>query len=145
MKKSKRLQPVLQLADRNKKMAEQALANARQQLAGEQQKMTQLDDYLAEYQDNLRQQQATGAQAVALLRGQEFMSRLQDARIQQQQQINLSEQMLAKATALWQATHARYKAMESLIERSIEQEQQAEDRRLQREIDELVQHQYSSR
>ncbi len=145
MKKSKRLQPVLQLADRNKKMAEQALANARQQLAGEQQKLVQLDDYLSEYQNNLRQQQASGAQVIALLRGQEFMTRLQDARLQQQQQINLSEQMLAKATALWRAANARYKAMESLIERSVQQEQQAEDKQLQREIDELVQHQYSSR
>ncbi len=139
MKKSKRLQPVLHLAEKNRKMAEQALGEAQQQLVAEEAKLKQLQDYLAEYQQSATLQQQQGVQAQGLIRLQHFMSRIQEAIDQQSQQIALSQQMLLQARQLWQAAHGRHQAMESLIDRSVTQELQEEDKHLQKTIDELVQ------
>ncbi|OMH30037.1 flagellar export protein FliJ [Motiliproteus sp. MSK22-1] len=139
MKKSKRLQPVLHLAERNKKQAETALGNAQQQLAAEEEKLEQLRNYLAEYQQNAKVQQQQGVQVDILIRLQQFMSRLQEAVEQQGQQVELSRQMLTHAKNLWTAAYGRYKAMDSLIERSRQTELIAEDKQLQKTIDELTQ------
>ena len=139
MKKSKRLQPVLHLAERNKKQAEQALGNALQQLAAEEAKLQQLQQYLIDYQQSAALQQQQGAQVDVLIRLQQFMSRLQVALEQQQQQVELSRQMLAQAKKLWQVAHGRHQAMGSLIDRSVQQERQAEEKQLQKTIDELTQ------
>ncbi len=139
MKKSKRLQPVLHLAERNKKMAETALGQAQQQLLTEQGKLQQLELYLDEYQAGARTQQGQGAQAQTLIRLQQFMSRLQLALAQQQQQVAQSQQMLEQAKKLWQAAYGRHQAMVSLIDRNVRLELQEEDKLLQQAIDELVQ------
>ena len=139
MKKSKRLQPVLHLAERNKKQAETALGNAQQQLAAEEEKLEQLRNYLAEYQESTKAQQKQGMQVDMLIRLQQFMSRLQVAVEQQGQQVELSRQMLAHAKNLWQAAYGRYKAMDSLIDKSRKMELVEEDKQLQKTIDELIQ------
>ena len=139
MKKSKRLQPVLHLAERNRKLAEQALGEAQQQLVAEEAKKQQLLDYLAEYQNTAKLQQQQGVQAKGLIRLQHFMSRLQQAIDQQTQQVALSQQMLLQARKLWQAAHGRHQAMGSLIDRTVSQELQEDEKRLQKTIDELVQ------
>ncbi len=139
MKKSKRLQPVLRLAERNKKLAEKALGEAQQRELAEQAKLQQLRDYLVEYQQNARAQQQQGVQVATLVRMQQFMSRLQVAIEQQAQQLALTRQMTEQAKKLWQTAHGRCQAMESLIDRSVSEELQAEEKQLQKAIDELTQ------
>ncbi len=138
-KKSKRLQPVLKMAVRNRQLAEQALARAQQQLLEEQGKLEQLFELVEGYEAQARAQQASGVQSTELIRMQQFLSKMQQAIEQQKQQVVISEQMMAHSTGLWQAAQGRFQAMSSLIERHQQVELQAEDKQLQREIDELVQ------
>lgn len=142
-KKSKRLAPVLKMAERNRQMAEQALARAQQQLLEEQGKLEQLYELVEGYENQSRLEQAGGVQTSGLIRMQQFLSKMQQAIDQQKEQVAISEQMMAHSTGLWQVAQGRYKAMSSLIERHQEVEYRAADKQVQREIDELVQNRFS--
>lgn len=139
MKKSKRLQPVQQLAERRRKNAEQQLGQAQQQLLAERQKLVQLQDYLGDYQKELLSTGQAGVTMEQLQRLQSFKQRLLDALAQQKQQIQFSEQLLEQAKQAWQVASGREQAMSSLISRTQNQEQQQDDKRLQKQIDELTQ------
>lgn len=144
VKKSKRLQPVLKLAERNRQMAEQALGQAQRQLSEELQKLEQLQNYQRDYEQQAREQQARGAQPGQLVRLQEFMSKMQGALQQQMEQVVISQQMMNQAKGLWQVAQGRYQAMDSLIDRHKVTEAQLEDKKLQQAIDELMQNRRSS-
>ncbi|WP_207062432.1 flagellar export protein FliJ [Motiliproteus sp. SC1-56] len=143
MKKSQRLQPVLQLAARKKQQAEQQLGQARQQLQAEQQKLIQLEAYREEYQQSILGLGRGGTQIEQLRRMQAFLARLSEAIDQQGQQIVMAEQVVAQATKAWQVAHGRHQAMDSLIERSRDAEQRQEDKQFQKTIDELSQNRRS--
>lgn len=138
MKKSRRLQPVRDLAERRKKMAEQQLGQAQQQLMAEQQKLVQLQNYLEEYQRDLLQTGRAGVTIEKLQRLQSFKQRLVGALDQQKKQLEFCEQTLAYAKQAWQLASGKEQAMVSLIQRTQQQEQQQQDKQLQRQIDELV-------
>ncbi|MFT5721069.1 MAG: flagellar FliJ protein [Motiliproteus sp.] len=138
MKKSRRLQPVQSLAEQRKKQAELQLGQAQQQLQAEQQKLLQLQNYLQEYQHDLLQTGQAGVTIEKLQRLQSFKQRLVDALEQQHQQIAFCEQTLTYTKQAWQLARGRERAMESLIQRSRQQEQQQEDKSLQRQMDELA-------
>lgn len=139
MRKSKRLLPVQRLAEQRRKTAETILGQAQQQLLAEQDKLEQLRVYLADYQRDLLSTGRAGVSMEQLQRLQSFKQRLVDALAQQQQQIEFSEQAVGRAKLAWQATRGREQAMDSLISRTRGQEQQQDDKRLQKQIDELTQ------
>ncbi|MEH6470184.1 MAG: flagellar export protein FliJ [Halopseudomonas sp.] len=138
MKKSKRLRPVQNLAERRKKQAEQQLGQAQQQLQAEQQKLVQLQEYLQDYQRDLLKTGQAGVSIEQLQRLQSFKQRLVGALDQQKQQIEFCEQTLAYTKQAWQVARGRERAMGSLIERTQQQELQQEDKQLQKQIDELA-------
>ncbi|MEH6826353.1 MAG: flagellar export protein FliJ [Motiliproteus sp.] len=138
MKKSRRLQPVQDLAERRKKQAELQLGQAQQQLLAEQQKLQQLQDYLQEYQRDLLQTGQAGVTMEKLQRLQAFKQRLVGALDQQKNQIAFCERTLAYAKQAWQLARGRERAMESLIQRTQQQEQQQQDKQLQKQMDELA-------
>lgn len=136
MKKSKRLQPVLHLAAQRKKQAEQLLGQAQQQLAAEQAKLQQLENYALEYAQDMNTQAGRGVTIDVLLRLQQFMSRLELAIEQQKQQLVICEQRIVQAKSQWQMLHGRHQAMDTLIERTRQDEATLDDKRLQKEVDE---------
>lgn len=139
MKRSKRLQPVQNLAEQRRKSAEQQLGLAQQQLLAEQNKLVQLQTYLDDYQQDLLKTGRAGVTMEQLQRLQAFKQRLLDALAQQQRQITFSEQILDQAKLVWQAARGREQAMGSLISRAQDQELQQEEKTLQKQIDELTQ------
>ena len=139
MKRSKRLQPVQNLAEQRRKNAEQQLGLAQQQLSAEQNKLVQLQTYLDDYQQDLLTTGRAGVTMEQLQRLQAFKQRLLDALAQQQRQIVFSEQLLGQAKSVWQAARGREQAMGSLIARTQNQEQQQEEKALQKQVDELTQ------
>ncbi len=145
MKKSRRLMPVQQLAERRKKAAEQQLGQARQQLSAERDKLIQLQSYLADYQRDLVVTGQAGVGIEQLQRLQSFKQRLFDAVAQQQRQIEFAEQVVEHSLRAWQISSGREQAMASLISRTRTQEQQLEDKQLQKQVDELAQSRYSRR
>tara|TARA_R110002167_G_scaffold741_5_gene3250 strand:+ start:1784 stop:2221 length:438 start_codon:yes stop_codon:yes gene_type:complete len=138
VKKSRRLQPVQDLAERRKKMAEQQLGQAQQQLMLEQQKLLQLQNYLEEYQRDLLQTGRAGVTIEKLQRLQAFKQRLVGALDQQQKQLEFCQQTLAYAKQKWQLARGKEQAMTSLIQRTRQQELQQQDKQLQKQIDELI-------
>ena len=145
MKKSKRLLPVQQLAERRRKNAEQVLGQAQQQLQAEQDKLVQLRTYLEDYQRDLVTTGKAGVTMEQLQRLQSFKQRLGDALGQQQRQIEFSAQAVDQAKLAWQATRGREQAMDSLISRIRGQEVKQEDKQLQKQIDELTQSRFNRR
>ena len=145
MKKSQRLRPVQHLAERRRQQAEQQLGQAQQQLVAEQQKLLQLEQYLDDYQQNLLATGQAGVGIEQLQRLQSFKHRLLDALAQQRKQIEFCEQLLEQAKQQWHAARGRERAMGSLIERTVDQELLEEDKRLQKQLDELAQSQAQRR
>jgi len=138
MKRSKRLGTVLQIAEQRKREAEQRLGMAQQTLVAERDKLVQLEAYLRDYQQSLISQGQKGVTIEVLCRMQSFKDRLLVAIDQQKQQILVAEFNLEQVKRTWQACHGRHRAVGALQERIVDQEQRAEDKQLQKLVDEMA-------
>ncbi|MDO6594746.1 flagellar export protein FliJ [Neptuniibacter sp. 1_MG-2023] len=138
-KRSKRLQLVLDLAERKKKQADQFLAASRQRVEQDKRTMGQLDQYLAEYHQNYLGVNAEGCTGAQLHAQQAFMQKIQDAK---DTQTNAMAQNLKELEAVeqhWKTSYARMKGMQKLTDKALETEMQAEEKALQKQIDERAQ------
>ncbi len=139
MRRSKRLQVVLALAQRKEEDALKAMQSAQNTLTQQNQKLQELVQYQQEYQQALREAYQNGATAASCSTYQHFLSQVGGA-IEQQQQITLlAEQQLMKSRQHWQTLHEKQRGMGDLIDRFREEEDKALDKREQKMIDELSQ------
>jgi len=135
MKRSKRLSPVLDIAAKATQAAltEVGLANAA--WLQEQQQLEDLHRYKGEYLAKFRggDTLTMSAQKVIELRG--FLNQLDHAIDAQQQQVLLRQRQLEQQRQLWKQTHTKEQAMQSLITRYEDEEQQLASKQEQRDND----------
>lgn len=141
MKRSVRMQPVRKLKQQEERQLAKKLAQAQQELQREQSQLAMLQQYQKEYFQGLtgsQQQARTGLiNASELEKYQVFLTRLEKA-IQNQHQVTvIREKAVEAARQAWAEANARLKALDNLIERMRFEEEQAEDKREQRLIDDL--------
>lgn len=139
MKRSKRLQVVLDLAERRRKQADQLLAEAQNRVQKHQQTLEQLDQYYTEYGNNFYTAGAQGVSVVQLQTHQAFMQKLRLAIQQQQQAKQIDEGQLERVKVHWQSAYGHYKAIESLVEKAQTEERLREEKQLQKALDERSQ------
>ncbi|MBA53304.1 MAG: flagellar export protein FliJ [Pseudomonadales bacterium] len=135
MKKSRRLQPVRQLKQQAEREEAKKLAHLQQELETAKQQRTELESYLAEYFQNIQQQQSRVTQAAQLGLYQAFISRLQLAIRRQGELIQQRQAAVKSQTKRWVEANARLKTMDQLIAKARQQEDLEESRREQKLMD----------
>ena len=133
--RSARLQPAVEQAQRREQDALQRLADQQRRMAHVQKQLDDLERYRKEYSLS-----AGGLTVSALLNRQQFVERIDQAIIQQGREVERQRRVLEAARLQWLQTHARERALGSVVERFRAQEHQSEQRQEQAEMDERSQY-----
>ena len=138
-KRSKRLQLVLDLAEKKKKQADQFLAASRQRVEQDQKTMQQLDQYVSEYQQNYLGAHAEGCTGAQLHTQQAFLQKIQDAKGAQLKAMEQNRKELAVVEQHWKAAYAKLQGLQKLTDKAVETERLEEEKALQKQLDERSQ------
>lgn len=139
VRRSKRLEVVLGLAQKQRDAADRYLAESRQRLLQAETQQVQLQNYMLEYQQQFTQAGQQGMTTDRLRQHQAFIGRLEQALRQQQETIRVARQQLEQVTQYWQSVYARFKGIEKLTDKVRQGEQLAQDKREQQLVDERSQ------
>ncbi|MCP5160343.1 MAG: flagellar export protein FliJ [Hahellaceae bacterium] len=139
MKRSQRLQIVLQLAARKEDEALQKLKQVQKELAAQEQRQSDLIDYQQSYMNNVRSN-TTGANLAKMLTSyQQFLGQLQKAIEQQALVVDNARRQVQHYRDIWLALHHKHKGMGDFIERCKVQEEAEQEKKLQQQMDEASQ------
>jgi len=138
-KRSKRLQIVLDLAEKKKQQADQFLAASRQRVEQDNKTMLQLEQYMSEYHANYLGVNAEGCSGAQLHAQQAFMQKIQDAQNTQKQAMEQNRKELEVVEQHWKETYARLQGISKLTDKVRKQELQEQEKALQKQIDERSQ------
>ena len=130
-----RLRPVRTLADNDALNSSRRVADSRDALETEQQRLEQLQGYLQEYQAMANESRT--ASEIASRR--DFLKRLRDAVAQQLEVVERHRLELEHELDTWKDARARSLALNRLAERADRAEREKEDRRDQHRMDEIGQ------
>jgi len=130
---------VLGLAERQKEAADRYLAESQQRLQHAETQLTQLQNYMLEYQQQFTQAGQRGLSTDQLMQHQAFIGRLEQAMRQQHDTIKVARQQLEQVKQYWQSVYARYKGIQKLTDKAVHSEQVVKDKREQQLVDELSQ------
>ncbi|WP_111640538.1 flagellar export protein FliJ [Marinimicrobium alkaliphilum] len=135
-RRSKRLAVVLRLAEQQEQASAQRLADYRAQVTGEQAQLEQLQQYAEGYLDDYGQRR-TGLRGADMIAYSGFIRRLMEAQDEQRRKLDAMAQTLARLQTDWQEKYQHRQSVARLIERLLKEENQADERRLQKELDEF--------
>ena len=138
MRRSDRLQVVLDLEKRREEAALNEMQQARAALDAEEKRRDDLQRYLSEYQHQMRQGASGTVHASRLQAMHGFVAQLDQAIRQQQQRIDAANRQFQLKREQWQQAWERREGMDRFIRECRLQEQRADDRREQKEIDEAA-------
>jgi len=138
MQRSKRLEPIRLMAERDERQAAETLGKTRQQLEEQDQRLGQLREYKLEYQHRLVESGRQGMTAPQIISFQNFLNQLELAIEQQRAIVDKLSQTLQQQQALWQQKYLRLKAMETVVNQHLTQEAAVAAKAEQKLIDELV-------
>src|SRR5271166_3350832 len=134
MKRSKRLEPVGELAVEAERECAVATAAAQARLADAQRRAAELSRYLAEYQDMFQQRAKRGMGVSGMRDYQMFIARLSEAVRHQDGLIVQLKAECAQAHAGWLEAAARKSAVGKVIAEARTEDQKREDRKAQQEF-----------
>lgn len=139
MKRSKRLEPVGEMALEEERECAGRVAGIQQRLDEANKRCAELKRYVVEYQSMFQQRAAAGIDIAGLRDYQTFLARLNDAVKQQDGVISQIESECARARVEWLEAAARRNAVSKVIENARLEDRKIEDRLLQKESDERAQ------
>lgn len=139
MKRSKRLEPVGEMADGEERECAARVAGLQARLDDAQRRSVELKRYLVEYQSMFTQRAAAGIGVAGLRDYQTFLARLNEAVRQQENVVAHLEADCARARVEWLDAAARKSAVSKVIESARSEDQKSEDRLSQKETDEHAQ------
>lgn len=139
MVRSKRMESVQRLVDDDASRAAKAFADAKRMLEEQRQRLDQLTTFRQEYRQQLQTSgDHQGIDAHRLRDYRIFLARIDEAIEQQQQIVQRSEQEAAQRRTQWLQVRGRAQALNKVVDRYRSEERQAEDKRHQRQDDELA-------
>ncbi len=142
--RAKRMKVVLTLAERQEEDAAQKLRQFRDQLAQEVHQLQELREYAQQYllaQSELRE----GVYAHELINYSGFINRLNEATSEQESKVVRMQGLLVTLQKQWETRHKKRKSIEELISRLQHEDDLIQDKRLQKELDELSSLQWQQR
>lgn len=135
MKRSQRLLVVVDMAKRAESEAAEFLAQAQNQLNGEAQRLRELDEYYAQYEQTQTQLRG-GVNASDIEKIRTFLQQLANAKQAQKMQVERMNDLFRKAKEKWQECHLKHKLMCDMVERMRLEEQAVFDKLEQKLLDE---------
>jgi len=137
MMKSKRFEPIQEIASTSAKDLSRAMAEAGRKVADLERQLEQLQSYRDEYVRNSTQ--AAGAiDAVKLQNYRMFLDRLGEALRQHMKNLDNARAEYEKRRALWSEKRIEAESLGRAVDRFRKEEQHAADRREQREGDDAA-------
>ena len=135
MKKSQRLNVIVELNIKNEKKALEALGEVQRQKQDAEKQLDHLKEYQQGYKDQYQSLSETGVNIKQLLEFRAFVSKLEQA-IEEQAQVvlNLDEKVSSTRTH-WEQQHQKTKSMEKVCETAVKEEAKEQDKREQNEQD----------
>ncbi|CAA0099784.1 flagellar export protein FliJ [Zhongshania aliphaticivorans] len=122
MKKSKRMQTVNSLAEREEQEQANKFAKSQQHCEAQQQKLAELKQYYQEYADASRKVSGEYLDISRLQESRAFMAKLSTAISQQSEIIRKAELLMNEARKHWMDSRRRAMSMQKLTERYLHQE-----------------------
>lgn len=145
MKRSKRLNVVLQLFAQQEEKASQAVQMARATLEQQKNQLRDLVAYQEEYYLSVTGQAQQTVSIMQWRRLQEYIEQLKGIIAKQEYQVQLAEVDVSRAQDAWQQAYLKRKSLESMVEKVVLQENFEADKKEQKILDELVQQLQQSR
>lgn len=142
--RAKRMQVVLTLAERGEQQAGQQLGQCQAQVVAETEQLRQLEEYAAQYL-TIYSERKTAVRPQELIAYSGFIQRLGDARKEQEARLNRIQAQMERLRQAWRVAHQKCESIKELIEKLKQEENTLLDKRLQKELDELVGQAYSRR
>jgi flagellar FliJ protein len=136
MMKSKRFEPIHEIASSSAKDLSRAMADAGRKVTDLERQLEQLNTYRDEY---VRNSQTNGAMdAVKLQNYRSFLDRLGEALNQHQKSLENARMEFEKRRALWSEKRVEAESLNRVVDRFRREERSAADRREQREGDDAA-------
>jgi len=135
--RAKRMQVVLTLAERSEKEAGEQLSQYQAQVEAETEQLRQLEEYAAQYL-NIYSERKTAVRPQELIAYSGFIQRLGVARKEQEARLNRVKAQMERLRQAWRIAHQKCESIKELIERLKQEENALLDKRLQKQLDELV-------
>lgn len=135
--RAKRMNVVLTLAERAEEAAGQQLSQCQAQVAAEEEQLRQLDEYAAQYL-TIYGERKTGVRPHELIAYSGFIQRLGEAKKEQETRLKRFQLQMERLRHAWQVAHQKCESIKELILRLQHEENALIDKRLQKEMDELV-------
>lgn len=135
MKKSERMQVLVDISQRKEEEVAKLLAKDQARLQQDQQKLQELKEYADQYD---QQRNLLGLSPYLTTNYQHFVERLQQAIQQQAMQVKRSQQQVNMSMKRWQDARAKTKGMDWLKDKSVQEEVAAADKQEQKQIDEFA-------
>jgi flagellar FliJ protein len=135
MQRSKSLKVVLSLAEQAEQQAARALREQRIQLESQQRQLREITAYNNQYAEQISQ---LGSRDIHQFTSQRnFLGQLGELIRAQSETVGVLEQQAERARNHWQSEYVRRKTIADLIEKIEREEDLAQQKRLQKELDEI--------
>jgi flagellar FliJ protein len=138
-KKSKRMQPILRVAEIKEKNAAAALGEAQTHLQMQTARLQELENYYSEYVARFHQSAQLGIAISKVHSFNSFLEKLNQAIEQQKQAVKSAEELLQQRRQLWLANRGQVKVYNNVITRFQDEEHRAEEKKHQKDLDEHAQ------
>lgn len=135
MKRSQRLQTIVELHVLQEKDALQIMGSCQRKLEEQQKQLDHLKTYHQEYLAKLADRQKVGLNVSQLLEFRAFAEKLDKAIEGQRQAVLLQEREFHRAQIKWEECHQRTKSLDKLREIAVTEESKLEHKREQHEQD----------
>ena len=135
MKRSQRLQTIIDLHTRQENDALKVLGSCQQRLDVEQKQLENLQSYQQEYLSKLVERQQMGMNVSQLLEFRAFADKLDKAIEGQRKAVTEKEREVQRAQVKWEECHQRTKSLQKLGDLAIAEELKIENKREQSEQD----------
>ncbi|NVK72494.1 flagellar export protein FliJ [Marinomonas sp. CT5] len=135
MKKSRRMQILVDLAQRKEDSAAQQLARDKAKVRHDMQKLEELREYAGQYES---ERNLLGLSPYLTTNYQHFVDRVQQAIVQQESAVGRSEQQADMSMRRWLQARSKTKSMDWLKEKNHKAELAIEEKQEQRQSDEFA-------
>jgi flagellar FliJ protein len=139
MSRGEQLDLVQQMATRTERERAERLAEAERNAIEAEQKLVALERYRNEYEEQLAQRGAGGVDISGVREFQAFLARLGEALVAQRQVLAAARSRRDQLLNSWREAAQRAQVVQTLADRWQTEARREEDRRDQRESDELAQ------
>lgn len=133
------MKPIVEVEAERERKAARKVSDSLRELESRRTRLAELHAYREEYTQRFQADCATGLDAAQLCGYRQFLTRLNEAIVQQEHLVEVSRREWEALATQWQRTRSRTKALHKVVERYRRVEEYQEQRREQGDTDERAQ------